>query len=275
MRQKRVKYWKIAPGSHGFAWVEQRDSICIAIGWGETGDLDKYKTVNRITRRFREVFRGEKTRPSQLLKFYNEVHVGDKVLANSGREIYGVGTVIGNYRYNEDLYYEHTRPVRWELTYWEPLDVEDLSLPVKLTKKLRLNRTILELKSKEWNLIENALNSIKNPFQGLNNFEGVCRAPQTEQEAIILFGKLSQHLKMRIEYVGKSFPDALIRVKERNKWTTKAAEFELKSSQFKVHLRDMKRGKKCDMIICWKDDWEEKPQTLKVVELRKELAQIV
>jgi len=117
MRQKRTRYWKIAPGSHGFAWVEQRDSNCIAIGWGETGSLGKYKTVDRIKKRFKEVFRGEKTRPSQLLKFYNEVRVDDKVLANSGREIYGVGTVIGNYRYDDSLYYEHSKPVRWELTY--------------------------------------------------------------------------------------------------------------------------------------------------------------
>jgi hypothetical protein len=276
MKQRR-RYWKVAPGSHGFAWVEQRDSNCIAIGWSETGDLDKYKTEDRIKSRFFEVFRGEKTRPNQLLKFYNEIQVNDKILANSGREIYGVGTVIDNYRYNEDLYYEHSKPVRWELTYWEPLDVEDLNLPVKLAKKIRLNRTVLELESKEWGLIDNALNSVKNPFQGLNNFEGVCRAPQTEQEAIILFGKLSQHLKMRIEYVGKSFPDALIRVKEGNKWRTKAAEFELKSSEFETHghLKDMKRGKECDMIICWKDDWEEKPRNLKIVELRKELAEIV
>jgi len=144
-------------------------------------------------------------------------------------------------------------------------------LPEKLAKKIRLNRTVLELESKEWKLVEKALNRVRNPFQGLNNFEGVCRAPRAEQEAIILFGKLSQHLKMRIEYVGKPFPDALIRVKEGNKWTTKAAEFELKSSDFEVHghLNNMKRGKECDMIICWKDDWKQKPRTLRLSNYEK------
>jgi hypothetical protein len=111
----------------------------------------------------------------------------------------------------------------------------------------------------------------------LNNFEGICRAPQTEQEAIILFGKLSQHLKMRIEYVGKPFPDAYVRVKEGKKWKTKAAEFELNSSDFESHghLEQMKKGKDCDMIICWKDDWENKPRNLKVIELRSKLAEMV
>jgi len=35
------------------------------------------------------------------------------------------------------------------------------------------NRTIVELKLAEWALIDNALNHVHNPFQGLNNFEGI------------------------------------------------------------------------------------------------------
>lgn len=167
--------------------------------------------------------------------------------------------------------------MKWESTYWEPLDVEELHLPEGLTKRIRLNRTVLELDPEEWVLIDKALNRTRNPFQGLNNFEGVCRAPQTEQEAIILFGKLSQHLKMRIEYVGKPFPDALVRVKEGSRWITKAAEFELNSSDFERHghVKAMEKGKECDMIICWKDDWTNKPRKLQVVEIRKELEEIV
>ncbi len=257
--------------------MEQRDSECIAIGWGETGNLDRYKTESEIRKRFNEVFRGQTTRPTQLLKFYQEIHEGDKILANSGREIYGLGRVIGRYKYDESLYYEHSLPVKWESTYWEPIDVESLSLTESTSTRIRLNRTVLELKPVEWEQLDKALNRMKNPFQGLNNFEGICRAPRTEQEAIILFGKLSQHLKMRIEYVGKPFPDALIRVKEGGRWKTKAAEFELKSSDFERHghLKAMKKGKACDMIICWEDDWPEKPRDLEAVEIRKELEEIV
>lgn len=278
MKMKRkTRYWKIAPGQRGFLWVEQRDNSCIAIGWGATGNLDNYRTDEKIRKRFSQVHRGSKTRPRQLLKFYKEVQIGDKVLANSGWRIYGVGTVIGDYKYDEDLYYEHSKPVRWELTFWEPLDVEELRLPEVLSKRIRLNRTILELKPKEWELIDKALYYIKNPFQGLNNFEGICRAPETEQETIVLFSKLSQHLKMKIEAVGTRFPDALVRVKEGKKWVTKPAEFEVYSSVFEAHghLEQMKKGKECDLIICWKNDWENKPENLQVIELRRELEEII
>lgn len=272
--KKKTRYWKIAPGSGGFLWVEQRDNGCIAIGWGETGDLDKYKTEEKIRKRFQIKF-GSTSRRRQLLDFYFIVQKGDKIIASSGRYIYGVGTVIGKYKYDEQLYYEHSKPVRWELTFWNPLNVDDLKIPEKLKKKLSQNRTVVELEPEEWNLIDNALNQIHNPFQGLNNFEGICRAPQTEQETIILFSKLSQHLKMKIESVSTRFPDAYIRVKKGDRWITKAAEFELYSSKFAVHIKQMAKGKPCDMIICWEDDWKDKPKNLEVIELKKELEEII
>lgn len=276
MRLKRkTRYWKIAPGHHGFLWVEQRDYGCIAVGWGETGNLNKYKSEAAIKKRFNQIW-GSKTRPYQLVKFYRDVKLGDKVLASSGKWIYGLGTIIGNYKYDEDLYYEHSKSVRWELKFWEPLNVEELSLPEKLVKRIRLNRTILELEQREWELIDKALSLVKNPFEGLTNFEGLCRAPETEQEVIILFSKLSQHLKMKIEAVSTRFPDALVRVKKGKSWITKAAEFELNSSGFKSHMKTYRKNpESCDMIICWKDDWEQKPRNLEVIELRRELEEIV
>jgi len=271
-RKRKIKYWKIAPGKNGFLWVEQRDSGCIAIGWGEVGDLSKYKSEEAIIKRFNQIDWGYKTKPYQLLKFYKEVKYGDKILASSGKWIYGLGTVIGDYKYDEALYYEHSKPVRWELTFWEPLDMEKLGLPKKLVKRLRLNRTILELRREEWELIDRAISRVKTPFEGLKNFEGLCRAPETEQEVIILFSKLSQHLKMKIESVSTRFPDAYVRVKEGRRWVTKAVEFELFSSDFQAHGHD---PKKCDIIICWKDDWKSKPRNLRVIELRKELEEII
>ncbi|MEM3753576.1 MAG: hypothetical protein QW778_03180 [Candidatus Micrarchaeaceae archaeon] len=37
---------------------------------------------------------------------------GDKVIASSGKYIYEVGTVIGKYKYDDQLYYKHSKPVR-------------------------------------------------------------------------------------------------------------------------------------------------------------------
>jgi hypothetical protein len=77
---------------------------------------------------------------------------------------------------------------------------------------------------------------------------------------------------MKIESVSTRFPDAYVRIKKGKRWTTKAAEFEIKSSDFVAHGHD---PGKCDMIICWKDDWKQKPKNLKVIELRKELEEII
>jgi len=273
--RRRTRYWKIALGENGFLWVEQRDHGCVAIGWDETGNLNKYKTPEAIKRRFYRIRWGFKTKPYQLIKFYKDVNPNDKILASYGKHIFGLGTVTGNYKFDEELYYRHSKPVRWELKFWEPLNAEELDLPEELVKKIR-RRTILELERKEWEVIEKAVSQMRNPFEGLTNFEGLCRAPQTEQEVIILFSKLSQHLKMKIESVSTRYPDAYIRIKKGKGWTTKAAEFELYSSDFESHMRDYRKDPdSCDMIICWKDNWKQKPSDLEVVELRKELEQIV
>jgi hypothetical protein len=41
-------------------------------------------------------------------------------------------------------------------------------------------------------------------------------------------------------------------------------------------MKDYKKDpKRCDMIICWEDDWKDKPKNLKLVELKKELEKII
>jgi len=267
-------YWKIAPGQNGFLWVEQRDHGCIAIGWSEVGNLRKYKTREQLGKAFKKA--GYRSKPHQLWRFYTGVSPKDKVVASSGKCIYGLGTITGDYKFDERLYYQHSMPVRWVLKFWEPLNVRDLSLPEKLVKRIGLNRTILELTETEWEFLDKAISQAKSPFEGFTNFEGLCRAPETEQEVIILFSKLSQHLKMKIESVSTRFPDALVRVKKGKSWITRPAEFEIYSSGFKSHMKDYRKDpESCDLIICWKDDWNEKPEKLEVIELRKELEEIV
>jgi hypothetical protein len=271
---EKMRYWKIAPGQGGFLWVEQRDRGCIAIGWSEVGNLKKYKTREQLGKAFKRA--GCRSKPHQLWRFYTRVSPGDKVVASSGKFIYGFGTVKGDYVFDESLHYQHSKPVRWELKFWAPLDVRDLSLPNKLVERLGRNRTILELTQREWALLDEVMSQIKSPFEGFTNFEGICRAPETEQEVLILFSKLSQHLRMKIEYVGTKFPDALVRVKKGKNWVTKGAEFEKYSSGFKSHMKKYSKDpKSCDMIICWIDDWEQKPKNLEVVELKKELEDIL
>ncbi len=269
-----VCYWKIAPGEGGFLWSQQRDNDCIALGWNETGNLDKLQSKEEIERKFLKEF--PHSRPRQLLLFYQDVKKRHKILANSGARIYGVGTVIRRYRYDESLTYKHAKGVRWELSFWEPVDIRELHLPNALERKLVRQITIQELQESEWKLLEKKLDDVESPFKGKSEILGLCGAPETEQDVIILFAKLSQHLKMRIDRVGTRFPDALLRIKKNGRWVPVMAEFEIWSSRFEAHghLEEMRKGKRCDYIICWKHDWSAKPRNIKVVELRKELLEI-
>jgi len=279
-----MRYWKIAPGRGGRSWVEQRDAKCIALGWNDTDGLDTLKSGERIEREFRRWY---KKRPDQLMKFYKEVRREDKIIASSGEWIYGTGTVTSRYRFLPELTLKHAKAVNWERTFWEPVSVEDLRISRKTKKKLRgpPPRTIRELSATEWGQIETALSEIKDPFKDIGHFKGLSQAPQSEQELVILFSKLSEdRLGMRIASVGTRFPDALVRIKRHGTWKTVRAEFELWSSSFKKHghLEQMKglmktgdwsRQDPC-YLICWKNDMSRKPRNVKIVEVRKEAQRI-
>jgi len=274
-----IRYWRIAPGCGGTLWAEQRDNSCIAVGWNDIGDMTKFKTKEKLEKQFLSIFgRKSKRSANELWRFYNEIKEGDKILANSGKYIFGIGTVIKDgYKFNKYLYYQHSQPVKWELKFWSPLNAEELRLPSRLLSRLRAILTISELEPGDWEIIRKKLEKTNNPFKTILEFEGLSRAPETEQEAIVLFSKLSRlSLKMKIESVGTRFPDALIKVKQGDVWQTKSAEFELYSSGFKSHMEDYRKDpKRCDMIICWEDDWKDRPKNLKVVELKKELEKII
>jgi len=279
-----MRCWKIAPGRGGRSWVEQRDAKCIALGWNDTGDLGIFKSDERIEKEFRRWY---KKRPDQLMRFYRQVNRGDKIIASSGEWIYGTGVVMHRYRFLPELTLQHAKAVNWERTFWEPVSVEELRISPKTKKKLRgpPPRTIRELSAAEWSQIETALSEIKDPFKDVKHFKGLSQAPQSEQELIILFSKLSEDtLGMRITSVGTRFPDALVQIKRHGIWKTVRAEFELLSSRFKRHghLEQMKKLKKTGdwgrqdpcYLICWKDDMSRKPRTVKVIEVRKEAQRI-
>ena len=81
---------------------------------------------------------------------------------------------------------------------------------------------------------------------------------------------------MRIEEVGTRYPDAIVGVKRRGRWVTRSAEFEHLSSGFKSHLRRYNADpESCDMVICWKDDWAQKPRGLEIVALETEMRKIL
>jgi hypothetical protein len=273
-----MEYWRIAPGERGFLWAEQRDANCIAVGWNWAGDLNKYETDEERKDAFYRLTpktkKKRKRSPNQLLRFYHHVKPEDKVLASSGKWIYGAGTVVTEYDFAPELYYKHSRGVEWESKLWAPISVEEAGLSYRVAKRLRrCQLTIMKLEEIEWEEVHHALSKRSGQFDRRPHYEGLLRGPQTEQEVIALFCKLNQHLGMRIYSMGTRFPDAYVKVRRHRKWITAPVEFELNSLDFKAHghLKQMDRNEGC-YVVCWNDNWRgRKPRKLTVVELRTEL----
>lgn len=132
-------------------WDDFVEKSCIAIGWNDVGNLKKYASDDEIREKFREVYPNRS--PNQVLTFYRNIREGDIVIAYGRRSALGVGEVKGSYDYEEDFEYYHRKPVDW--TIFSPLDVEGFS--DNLQRKLKQNRTIVELEKNEWQEIEEAI----------------------------------------------------------------------------------------------------------------------
>lgn len=96
------------------------------------------------------------------------------------------------------------------------------------------------------------------------DFRGLRHAPINEQGVVYLFGLVSQDLGFKVEAIGTTFPDceAIRQVGKTNRWERIHIEFEYTSSEFKRHGHP---SEGCNLIVCWKHDWEECP--LEVIEL--------
>jgi len=94
------------------------------------------------------------------------------------------------------------------------------------------------------------------------NFGGMTYAPVNELGVVCLFGAISKMLGYHIERVHPHFPDCTAR--KQGKLVD--IEFEFRASNAKVHFNN---GNKCDVIVCWENDWPEKPKDLQIIELKK------
>lgn len=101
------------------------------------------------------------------------------------------------------------------------------------------------------------------------NFRGLVYAPVNEQGVIFLFATVMKDLKMYLEEIRTSFPDAVGRRFDGRGWVKVNIEFEYKSSDYKLHKHPTEG---CDIIICWEHDWNECP--LEVIELKSVIRQL-
>ena len=96
-------------------------------------------------------------------------------------------------------------------------------------------------------------------------FRGVRHAPVDVGGVIFLFGMVARELGFNVEAMSSGFPRCEAKRQiAAGKWARLRIEFELESRQF----RDAGRNPAaCDLIVCWRDTWPDRPATLDVLAL--------
>lgn len=105
-------------------------------------------------------------------------------------------------------------------------------------------------------------------------FRGLRHEPVTEQGVVLLFGMVFKELHFRVDAIQQGYPDCSgSRASDtvENSWENVRIEFEYRSSRFFTQGHDPDG---CDLIVCWKHDWEDCPKTLKVLELSKAIKRL-
>jgi len=96
-------------------------------------------------------------------------------------------------------------------------------------------------------------------------FRGLRHEPVNEQGVVLLFGMLAKELGYVIEAVQTGFPDC--EAKRRiapERWQRVDIEFEFESRNFRDHGH---AASGCDVIVCWRHNWDECPGHIEIVEL--------
>jgi len=97
------------------------------------------------------------------------------------------------------------------------------------------------------------------------DFNGLRHEPVNEQGVVLLFGMLARKLGYVVEAVQTGFPDCEAKRRiSAERWERVIIEFEFESRNFRDHGHPVDG---CDVIVCWRHNWQECPTHLEVVEL--------
>jgi hypothetical protein len=98
------------------------------------------------------------------------------------------------------------------------------------------------------------------------DFRGLRHEPVNEQGVVFLFGMVARELGYLVEAVQTGYPDCEAKRQiGPGKWQRVRIEFEYESRNFRDHGHPVNG---CDIIVCWRHNWDNYPQTLEVLELR-------
>src|ERR1051326_5350546 len=97
------------------------------------------------------------------------------------------------------------------------------------------------------------------------DFRGLRHELVTEQGVVLLFGMVAKELGYMVEAVQRGFPDCEAkRQVGLDRWQRVRIEFEFESRNFRDHGHP---STGCDVIVCWRHNWDYCPRQIEVVEL--------
>jgi len=104
------------------------------------------------------------------------------------------------------------------------------------------------------------------------DFRGLRHAPVNENGVVFLFGMVAHELGYLVEAIQIGFPDCEAKRQiGPGKWQRVRIEFEFESRNFVEHGHD---PSKCDVIVCWRDNWRNRPPHLELIELERTIRQL-
>lgn len=119
-------YWRIGTKDDTTSyWSQMHKQNQVSIGWAEIGDLDEkdIKSKKDILQLLNdEGFYNENKKnvasrkAGEIYNFYENINIGDVVLAQDGFDILGIGLVDDDYNYNGGEDFPHARSVKWKTT---------------------------------------------------------------------------------------------------------------------------------------------------------------
>jgi hypothetical protein len=97
------------------------------------------------------------------------------------------------------------------------------------------------------------------------DFRGLRHEPVNEQGVVFLFGMVAKELGYMVEAIQATYPDCEAKRQiGANKWQRVRIEFEFESTNFRDHGHECAG---CDVIVCWRHNRADCPESLEVVEL--------
>ena len=181
-----VNYWKISPGKGAEYWDEFKDNNWISIGWYNNNDWRETKsgdlTVNsdraKIIDVLRDYYEDERTdrqikASTAIIKLFLEIKPGDKVIVYDKKfHINSMCEVIGEYKFEKDFRFSHTKKVKWIKIFGPHLDEkgnecdeEVAPLDIRpiintLETNISVPKTVIKMNKNDWDTIYNYASAI-------------------------------------------------------------------------------------------------------------------